>query len=99
MTFLFTDVEDSSRLWDESPLQMRVALEQHDALLGAVIEAHGGYVFTTAGDSFAAAFQTADQAASAATEIQQVIADAEWDPATPVRVRRGWRRPGTGGRS
>lgn len=89
VTFLFTDIEDSSRLWDQYPLQMRVALEQHDALLSAAIESHGGYVFTTAGDSFAAAFQTADQAASAATEIQRVVGAAAWDPATPVRVRIG----------
>lgn len=89
MTFLFTDVEDSSRLWDQFPLQMRIALEQHDALLAAAIEANGGYVFTTAGDSFSAAFSTADEAASAAVEIQRTVSAAKWDPSTPVRVRVG----------
>lgn len=89
VTFLFTDIEDSSRLWDQHPLQMREALERHDGLLAAAIAANGGYVFTTAGDSFAAAFQTADAAASAAVEIQARIGAGGWNDDTPVRVRIG----------
>ena len=89
VTFLFTDIVDSSRLWDQHPLQMRVALEQHDALLAAAIESNQGYVFTTAGDSFAAAFQTADAAAQAALDIQTAIGDNTWDVVTPIRVRIG----------
>ena len=89
VTFLFTDIEDSSRMWDQHPLQMRTSLEQHDQLLAAVIGANAGYVFTTAGDAFAAAFQTADAAAQAACDIQVALEGAEWDEATPIRVRIG----------
>ncbi len=89
VTFLLTDVEDSTRLWDQHPLQMREALEQHDTLLAAAIYANGGYVFTTAGDSFAAAFQAAEAAAHAALDIQTAIASVSWDPTTPIRVRIG----------
>ena len=50
VTFLFTDVEGSTRLWEESPEAMRLALAAHDGILRTVIEEHGGYVFSTAGD-------------------------------------------------
>lgn len=89
VTFLFTDVEASSHLWDRHPLQMREALEFHDALLTTAIEVNDGYVFTTAGDSYAAAFQTAESAAQAALDIQSAIARVEWNDATPIRVRIG----------
>lgn len=56
ITFLFTDIEGSSRLWDGQPEAMKEAVRQHDAIVRQTIEGHGGYVFTTAGDSFAAAF-------------------------------------------
>lgn len=89
VTFLFTDVEDSSAFWDRHPTIMRSALEQHDGLLRAAIEARDGYVFTTAGDSFAAAFARADDAAAAALQIQASISAAEWPAETPLRVRIG----------
>ena len=56
VTFLFTDIEGSTRLWEADPDAMRPALQLHDELLRAAIAAHGGYVFSTGGDSFAAAF-------------------------------------------
>lgn len=89
LTFLFTDIEGSSLLWDQHPIEMREALRQHDAVVAGAISAHDGYVFTTAGDSFAAAFRTAEAAAQAALEIQSAIAGTDWNPATPVRVRMG----------
>lgn len=57
MTFLFTDVEGSTKLWALDPAAMSVSLRLHDSILGAAIEGHVGYVFTAVGDSFAAAFQ------------------------------------------
>ena len=66
VTFLFTDIEGSTRLWEERPDEMRAALAEHDALLRAVIDAHGGYVFSTGGDGFAAAFSRAHHAIDAA---------------------------------
>lgn len=55
VTFPFTDIEGSTRLWEERPDEMRAALAEHDAIVRSAIEAHGGYVFSTGGDGFAAA--------------------------------------------
>ena len=59
VTFLFTDVEGSTRLWAADEGAMSASLLVHDAILRPAIESQGGYVFTTAGDSFAAAFARA----------------------------------------
>ncbi len=59
VTFLFTDVEGSTRLWAADKDAMSASLLVHDAILRSAIERNGGYVFTTAGDSFAAAFDWA----------------------------------------
>ena len=56
VTFLFTDVEGSTRMWASDTEAMSASLLVHDAILRGAIEGNGGYVFTTAGDSFAAAF-------------------------------------------
>lgn len=58
VTFLFTHVEGSTRLWQECPEEMSVALARHDEILREAIEVHAGYVFSTAGDAFAAAFRS-----------------------------------------
>ena len=60
VTFLFTDVEGSTRLWAADKDAMSSSLLVHDAILREAIEGNGGYVFTTAGDSFAAAFGGAE---------------------------------------
>ncbi len=70
VTFLFTDVEGSTRLWAADAEAMSASLLVHDSILRDAIEAEGGYVFTTAGDSFAAAFSKASDAVSAAERIQ-----------------------------
>jgi class 3 adenylate cyclase len=46
VTFLFTDIENSTRLWDQYPAEMRQALERHDRILHDVMAAHGGFVFS-----------------------------------------------------
>ncbi len=58
VTFLFTDIEGSTRLWEERPDQMRRAVERHDQILTRIFAAHDGYVFSTGGDSFATAFSS-----------------------------------------
>src|SRR5205823_7978562 len=73
LTFLFTDIEGSTRLWEEQPDTMRLALARHDALLRAAIETNGGTVFKTMGDAFCAAFSTAPQALGAALMAQQSL--------------------------
>ena len=60
VTFLFTDIEASTRLWEEHPDEMRDALARHDGMLRGAIEAHGGYLVKTTGDGCMAAFSAAD---------------------------------------
>jgi len=69
--FLFTDIEGSTRLWEEHPGAMRLALERHDALLTAAIETNNGHVFKTVGDAFCAVFSTATDALDAAIQAQR----------------------------
>ena len=59
VTFLFTDIEGSTRLWEEHPEAMRPALARHDEILRDAIEAHGGHVVKTTGDGVHAVFATA----------------------------------------
>jgi class 3 adenylate cyclase len=73
VTFLFTDIEGSTRLWEEDPEAMGQALARHDALLREAIEGSGGYVFKTMGDSFCAAFASAAEAAQAAVAAQMAL--------------------------
>jgi predicted ATPase/class 3 adenylate cyclase len=77
VTFLFTDIEGSTRLWEQHPAAMREALARHDALLRGAIEAHGGHVFKTVGDAFYAAFGTASGAVAAALEAQRALQGEE----------------------
>jgi predicted ATPase/class 3 adenylate cyclase len=89
VTFLFTDVEGSTRLWDIAPDAMRTALELHDAIVRGAIARHGGVVFSTGGDGFAAAFARAGDAFAAATDAQTQLASAPWPAEAEVRVRMG----------
>ena len=57
MTFLFTDIEGSTQLWEAAPDAMRAALARHDSILRDAIHEQGGYVFATGGDGFAATFR------------------------------------------
>ena len=88
-TFLFTDIQGSTRLWEQHPDAMRAVLARHDALLRASIEAHGGHVFKTAGDSFHAAFADAEAALSAALAAQTALHAEPWllPPGETLRVR------------
>lgn len=89
VTFLFTDIEGSSRLWEERPDAMRSALERHDQLLRAAIGARSGYVFSGAGDGVAAAFSRAVDAVGAAVEAQLALSAEPWSERLAVRVRMG----------
>ena len=88
VTFLFTDVEGSTRLWAADREAMSASLLVHDAILRGAIEGNGGYVFTTAGDSFAAAFGRASDAVRAAVESQRALRGAAW-PGPVLKVRMG----------
>ncbi|MGD2078261.1 MAG: adenylate/guanylate cyclase domain-containing protein, partial [Chloroflexota bacterium] len=88
VTFLFTDIEGSSRLWQAFPEQMAVNLVRHDTLLRQAIESHGGYVFKTVGDQFCAAFAHARDALDAAITSQIALVNEPWIGAQ-VAVRIG----------
>ena len=89
VTFLFTDIEGSTPLWEEHPETMRAALERHDAVVSGAISAHGGYVFSTGGDGFAAAFERAGDALAAAAESQLGLVAEAWSEGVTIRVRMG----------
>ena len=86
ITFLFTDVEGSTRLWEELPDAMRSALERHDIIVRGAIESHGGYVFATGGDAFSAAFQSLSDGIEAALSAQRLLNAEEWED-VEIRVR------------
>ncbi|MGA7270957.1 MAG: NB-ARC domain-containing protein, partial [Acidimicrobiia bacterium] len=71
MAFLFTDLEQSTRLWEDHASAMAELLSRHDAILRQEIDTAGGYIFSTAGDSFGAAFDTVDEAIRAASSAQR----------------------------
>src|SRR5215203_979910 len=87
VTFLFTDIEGSTKLWEESTQAMQAALSRHDEILKNAIEERGGYVFKTVGDAFCAAFPTASNALEAALSAQRAFFAAEWNESEPLRVR------------
>jgi predicted ATPase/class 3 adenylate cyclase len=87
VTFLFTDLEGSTQLWDRQPEAMRAALGRHDRLLRQAAEKHGGNVFKTGGDAFCMAFHSAPQALAAALEAQLALHVEDWGQAGPLRAR------------
>ena len=90
LTFLFTDIEGSTRRWEQFPREMEADMASHDAILRGAIDANGGQVFKVIGDAFWAAFPTAPQAVRAATDAQLKLARQEWQTARgagPLRVR------------
>lgn len=70
VTFLFTDIAGSTRLWEQQPQAMRAALARHDALVRGAIESHSGQVFKTVGDAVCAVFAAAPAALAAQRALQ-----------------------------
>src|SRR5918997_5438575 len=70
VTFLFTDIEGSTKLWESHPEVMQIDLVRHDEILRGTIETHGGFVFKTVGDAFFAAFPTTPQALQTPPQTQ-----------------------------
>jgi predicted ATPase/class 3 adenylate cyclase/DNA-binding SARP family transcriptional activator len=89
VTFLFTDLEDSTRLWEEHPETMKDALARHDAILRDAVEGHGGHVVKTTGDGIHAAFATAEDAIEAAVAGQAALVAEAWGVTGPLHVRMG----------
>jgi predicted ATPase/class 3 adenylate cyclase len=87
VTFLFTDIEGSTALWERDSDAMAAAVAHHLELLDAAIAEHGGYHFQTVGDAVQAAFATAPDALAAAVRVQQIFAAEPWSLPEPIRVR------------
>ena len=89
ITFLFTDIEGSTALWEQQPAAMRQALIRHDTLVEQVVAEHDGCVVRPRGegDSRFAVFARATDAVAAAAALQQVLHAEPWPTPTPVRVR------------
>jgi class 3 adenylate cyclase len=87
LTFLFTDIEGSTRLWEQYPQAMAGALARHDAILRQVIAAEAGVVYAVIGDAFRAAFLTAPMACAAALAAQRALTSEAWEGVGAVPVR------------
>jgi predicted ATPase/class 3 adenylate cyclase len=89
ITLFFTDIEGSTRLWEQHPEQMRQALARHDALAADLIHQHSGVLVKSRGegDSLFAVFARATDALAAACELQQAFVSEPWPAETPLRVR------------
>jgi predicted ATPase/class 3 adenylate cyclase len=89
VTFLFTDLAVSTRLWDLEPDRMQEALARHDEILREGVVAHGGQVVKGRGDGVHAVFATADAAVRAAIDCQLAMDAEVWAVSEPLRVRIG----------
>ena len=89
VTFLFTDLEGSTRLWEDYPQAMRGALARHDEILRGAVEGQGGVVVKSTGDGLHAAFASAEGALLAAAAGQAGLAAQAFEVTGPLRVRMG----------
>ena len=94
VTFLFTDLEGSTRLWEEHPDSMKDALARHDAILSEAVTAHAGHVVKTTGDGVHAAFADPHAAVQAATAAQLALKSERWGDTGALRVRISRHHPG-----
>ena len=88
VTFLFTDIEGSTKLAQEHTNELPTLLARHQEILKRAMEAQHGHIFQVVGDSFAAAFDTAINALKAALDAQRQLHHEVWIPA-PIKVRMG----------
>src|SRR5207302_5099492 len=89
VTFLLTDVEGSTRRWEDSPKAMGLAMARHDELIASCLRAHNGQMVESGreGDSVLAAFDRAGDAATCAIEIQRRLRREPWPAGASLRVR------------
>lgn len=89
VTFVFSDIEGSTRRWQANADAMQQALHQHDVLIEQAITAHDGSVFKHTGDGMCAAFASPRSAVAAAAAIQRTITAAQWPTEEALRLRVG----------
>jgi predicted ATPase/class 3 adenylate cyclase len=88
-TFVFADLESSTRLWERYPEAMEGAMERHDAILQAAVEHAGGRVVKITGDGLMAVFSSPPDGVAACLEAQRSLGEAQWRETGPLRVRMG----------
>ncbi len=91
VTFMFTDIEASARLWEQQPDAMRMALQRHDEIVASAVVCHDGTVFSTSGDGVAAAFQRSEDVVRAAIDLQTSLLAENWPTGCELKVRVGVR--------
>jgi predicted ATPase/class 3 adenylate cyclase len=89
LTFLFTDLESSTHLWERLPEAMRDSLARHDAILRAAVEGSEGQVVKGTGDGMMAVFESAPNGVSACLAAQRGLAREPWGETGALRVRMG----------
>jgi predicted ATPase/class 3 adenylate cyclase len=87
LTFLYTDLEGSTRLWEQHPQSMPAAMALHDNFLQTAVHKHGGRIFRHTGDGICAVFVNASAALAAALESQLNLQTGPWADPGPLRVR------------
>jgi predicted ATPase/class 3 adenylate cyclase len=87
VTFLFTDIEGSTSLWEHNPEAMPHAFARQEAIVREAMAAHGGYVYKMIGDAFQVAFSTASAALAAALEAQRDLYAEPWGEIGAIKVR------------
>ncbi|HXN14966.1 MAG TPA: adenylate/guanylate cyclase domain-containing protein, partial [Usitatibacter sp.] len=88
-TFLFTDIEGSTRLWEQDPERMRPAMACHDAIARSAVESNHGVVVKMAGDGLHAAFDDPLDAIGATLQLQRALADPQSTHGVALKVRCG----------
>src|ERR1700734_3782765 len=86
VTFVFTDIEGSVRLWEADRDGMAAVSARYDRIVREQIEASGGHVFKTVGEAHRAVFADPTAALSSAVAIQRAVGAEPWAPGLPVRV-------------
>ena len=87
VTLLFTDIEDSIGLWEADPEAMTEASGRHNRMVREQVEAAGGHVVKTMGETFRAVFADPLAALAAAVAIQRAVGAEPWPPGLPIRVQ------------
>ena len=88
VTFLFTDIEGSTKISQEYADSMQEVLRKHNSILYKAVESNNGIVFKTVGDAFCCAFQNAGDALKSAVEAQRFLSEENWEK-TVIKVRMG----------
>lgn len=91
VTFLFTDIENSTPLWEKSPEAMKSQLAKHDSILRKAVESNSGQIIKTTGDGIHAVFSTAIDSVNAALDAQKIFQSTEFieNSEVMIKVRMG----------